>query len=147
MLNLFHLISVICFIIFAFCYDEARVSLRQIGFIFRWHFLFKRANNTIFSRLGSSFFMTLVIRGIQERRLYFLYYITEPAGEMICFNGSGKLTISWYVQFHKIFEVLNVGWKLVDFIVAQAKLSESMESKKVLKRNKNFIICVSRTSL
>jgi hypothetical protein len=44
-----------------------------------------------------------------------------------------ELTISTNIQFNQILKVLDVGWKLVNFIVAQAELSESMQSKKVLK--------------
>lgn len=44
-----------------------------------------------------------------------------------------KLTVSWHVELHEVLKVLDVGRKLVNFIVAQAELSEPMQSKKVLK--------------
>lgn len=50
------------------------------------------------------------------------------------FNGFKKvarvwrrtLTISWDVQFNKIFEILDVGWQLVYFIVAEAEFSKAV---------------------
>lgn len=48
----------------------------------------------------------------------------------------GELTIARDIELHQVLKVLDVGWKFVDFIVAQAELSESMQAKKVLKRDK-----------
>lgn len=53
------------------------------------------------------------------------------------------LTISWDVEFYQVLEVLNVGWQLLDLVVAQAELAESMQSEKVLEGT-NKLQMVSR---
>lgn len=50
-----------------------------------------------------------------------------------------RLTISRHVQLDQVLEILNVWRQLVNFIVAQTELSQTMEPKEVLqmKRKKS----------
>lgn len=47
---------------------------------------------------------------------------------------TNTLTISWYVQFNEIFKILNIWRQFVNFIIAESKLSKSMQTKEILKR-------------